>query len=68
MTNNITEYNEARGARHGSCLDPRIPLGRPRAGHVEYGQTFQSYYRRKHARKDMEGILDCMKSKLTRRG
>jgi hypothetical protein len=31
--------DEARGAHHDSCLDPRIPLGMPRAGRDELGET-----------------------------
>jgi hypothetical protein len=37
----------ARATR--ATFEPRIPLGRPRAGHVEYGETVQSYFRRKHS-------------------
>jgi hypothetical protein len=32
-----------------SIRDPRIPLGMPRAGRVEFGETVQAYYARKHA-------------------
>jgi hypothetical protein len=40
---------EWRGARHDSYLDSRMPLGMPRAGRVELGESVAQYYKRKHA-------------------
>jgi hypothetical protein len=47
----MEEKHEWRSPRHDSHLDPRIPLGMPRAGRVEYGETVQAYFQRKHATK-----------------
>jgi hypothetical protein len=43
------EEHEWRSPRHDSHLDQSIPLGMPRAGRVELGQTVQEYYKQKHA-------------------